>query len=73
MELILMSKFVNWKDVPIILSTQEVADVLGIHVNTVKALITKKKLQAFKVGRVLKINKADLQRYVGLDPEKESD
>lgn len=68
-----MPRFVDWKDVPIILGTQEVADVLGVHVNTVKALIAKKKLQAFKVGRVLKVNKSDLQRYVGLGPDKEDE
>lgn len=69
MELLLMAKFVDWKDVPIILSTKEVANILGVHVNTVKSLISKGDLPAFKVGRVLKINKSDLMRYVGLKEE----
>lgn len=58
-----MTKFVDWSEVPIILGTKEVADVLGVHVNTVKQLITKGDLPAFKVGRVLKVNKSDLKRY----------
>lgn len=61
-----MTKYINWDEVPIVLSTQEAADVLGVHVNTVKNLISRKELKAFKVGRVLKINKADLKKYVGL-------
>ena len=59
----------TWDDVPLVLGTQDVADVLGIHVNTVKKLINDEKLPAFKIGRVLKIHKADVMRYVGLDPE----
>lgn len=61
-----MTKFVDWNDVPLVLGTKEVADVLGVHVNTVKSLISKGEIPAFKVGRVLRINKADLKRYTGL-------
>ena len=56
----------EWKDLPPVLGTQDVARVLGVHVNTVKNVITRKELKAFKVGRVLKIHRADLFEYVGL-------
>lgn len=64
--LALMTKFVDWKDVPLILGTKDAADVLGVHVNTVKNLIAEGRLSAFKIGRVLKIHKSELMRYVGL-------
>ena len=59
----------DWADVPIVLSTQQAADALGVHLNTIKRLVLRKKIRAFKVGRVLKIHKAELMKYVGFDVE----
>ncbi len=56
----------EWRDVPSALGTQEVADLLRVHINTVKNLITKGKIPAYKVGRIYRINKVDLMEYVGL-------
>lgn len=67
-EAAVMTKYVDWNQVPVIMGTQEAADVLDIHVNTIKNLIQQEKLKAFKVGRVLKIHKAELMRFVGLNP-----
>lgn len=65
-----MTKYVDWNQVPVILGTQEAADVLDVHVNTIKNLIQRNELKAFKVGRVLKIHKSELMRFVGLSPEE---
>jgi excisionase family DNA binding protein len=59
-----------WGQVSTTMGTQEAADVLDVHVNTIKNLIQQKQLKAFKVGRVLKIHKADLMRFVGLKPDE---
>lgn len=67
-----VTKYVNWNEVPLILGTQEAADVLDVHVNTIKNLIQKGDLKAFKVGRVLKIHKSELMRFVGLNPQDDS-
>jgi len=37
-------KYTDWAQVPILLSTRDVADVLGVHINTVKRLINDQKL-----------------------------
>lgn len=59
-------KFTNWDDVPLVLSSQQVANLLGIHRNTVKLLYDEGKLKGFEVGRLLKFNRADVMRYAGL-------
>ncbi len=56
----------EWRDVPVTLSTQQVADLLGISINTVKDLKDRGQLPAFKVGRVLKFNKRDVMRFAGV-------
>lgn len=64
---------VDWSDVPSILGTQEAADLLGVHLNTVKRLIYNNEIPAFKIGRVVKLNKADLMRFAGVTPPKDED
>lgn len=54
----------NWDDVPSVMGTQQVADLLQIHINTAKKLITSGKLAAFRVGRVYRVNKSDLLDYI---------
>jgi len=55
-----------WTDVPSALSTEEAAALLRVHLNTVKKLITEKKLPAQKIGRAYRVNKIDLMRYMGM-------
>jgi excisionase family DNA binding protein len=62
----------DWSDVPAVLSTQQAADVLGVHLNTIKQMIYRGELAAFKVGKVHKINKVDLMKYAGLTPPDEA-
>jgi excisionase family DNA binding protein len=57
-------KYTNWSQVPLLLSTKDVGDVLGVHINTVKRLISDGKIPAQKIGRAWKIRKEDLQNYV---------
>lgn len=58
--------FINpeWDDVPSVLGTKQVADLLQIHINTAKRLITTGKLAAFRVGRVYRVRKGDLLNYI---------
>lgn len=71
MELVLMAKFENWDEVPMVLSVRQVADVLSVHINTVKRLIARGELPASKVGRALRVDKVDLKQY--LDASKGKD
>lgn len=71
MELALMTKYENWDEVPLVLSVQQVADVLSVHLNTVKRLIARGELKAFKVGRALRIDKVDLRQYLDTSKGKE--
>jgi excisionase family DNA binding protein len=47
--------FTNWDDIPLLLTTDEAAELLRLHVNTVKYLIRSGKLPASKVGRAWRI------------------
>jgi excisionase family DNA binding protein len=47
--------FTDWDDIPLLLTTDEAAELLRVHVNTVKYLIRKGKLPASKVGRAWRI------------------
>lgn len=64
MELVLMTKYENWDEVPLVLSVQQVADVLSVHLNTVKRLIARGELRASKIGRALRVDKVDLKDYL---------
>ncbi len=57
-------KYTDWAQVPILLSTRDVADVLGVHINTVKRLINDQKLPAKKIGRAWKVRKSDIRSYI---------
>lgn len=57
-------KYTAWNEVPLVLRTKDVADVLGVHINTVKKLITDGKIPARKVGRAYRVTKEDLKQYV---------
>lgn len=59
-----MDKFTDWEDVPMVLNTRQVAEILNVHINTVKNLVSKKQLPAFKIGKALRINKEDLQQFI---------
>jgi excisionase family DNA binding protein len=60
----------TWEDVPSILSTNQVRTLLGVHINTVKKMITEGELPAYKVGRAYRVNKIDLMKYMGLYPNQ---
>ena len=57
-------RYKSWDEVPLLLSSQEVADFLGVHMQTVKKLITQKEIPAKKVGRAWRITKDDLKQYM---------
>lgn len=48
---------------PDLLSVKEVARFLGVHDQTVRRLIRKKKLTAISVGRLVKIRRAAVLEY----------
>lgn len=61
-------KYVNWGEVPVIMGTEDAANVLDVHSNTIKKMVKTGELPFFKVGRVLKFRKADLMRFAGVIP-----
>lgn len=54
----------NWDDLPAILTAQECADFLRVHLNTVKQLLYDDELPGAKVGRQWRIDKRDLRAYM---------
>ena len=47
-----------------LLSVREVADALGVHPETIRRLIHDGRLDAIRVGRVLRIGRPELDRFV---------
>jgi excisionase family DNA binding protein len=47
--------FTHWDDVPLLLTTDEAATLLRLHVNTIKYMIRNGKLPAARVGRAWRI------------------
>ena len=47
-----------------LLSVREVADALGVHPETIRRLIHDGRLDAIRVGRVLRIDRSELDRFI---------
>lgn len=48
-------------------TAQEVADMIGVHIQTVRLWIKQDKLKAVKVGRAFFINSDDVQKMMGIE------
>ena len=56
----------EWLEIyPPILNVADVADILGVSINTVRKLIKDGSLQAIKVGKRYRITKNKLLYYLG--------
>jgi len=49
---------------PVFYTTEEVADILKVHVKTVREMIKSKRLQAVKVGKEYRITDDQIRQYV---------
>lgn len=67
---IMTEKFVNWEDVPVVLDTEQVAELLNVHINTIKVWTKEGNLPSFKMGRARRFHKADVMRFIGLQPDE---
>ena len=72
-ENIMTKKFTDWAKVPLILDTQDLSDLLGVHINTVKVWLREGKIKSFKIGKARRVHKADLLNYVGLGDKEKTD
>ena len=64
-----MEKQPEWNDLPAILTPEEAAAFLRVHMNTLLKLLKTGEIPARRVGRAWRINRADLLRYMNLEPE----
>jgi excisionase family DNA binding protein len=46
-------------------SMQEVADILGVSVRTIEGLVNSQQLRAVKIGRHLRIDRREIDRFLG--------
>ncbi len=51
------TKWTNWDEVPLVLGAQQVADILGVHINTIKKMLRDGRLPAVKVGRAWRVQR----------------
>ena len=73
METMVMTKELppEWAELPPVLTTAQVARLLKVHVNTISNLIERGELAGFRVGRVWRVHRRDLLKYVGLSDGEE--
>ncbi len=62
----------NWDDAPVLLSTEQAAGLMQIHLNTMKRWLYDGKIPgARKIGRDWRIDKASLRRWFEeVEPER---
>ena len=53
-------------NLPLVLTIQDVAEILGIGKNTAYRLVQDGKLNAVRVGRQIRIPRTELYRYPGI-------
>ena len=46
-------------------SREEVAEILGVSVRTIDGLIDSQQLRAVKIGRLLRIDRKEIDRFLG--------
>jgi excisionase family DNA binding protein len=61
--------YTSWDNMPLLLTTDETADILRVHVNTVKYLIRTGRLTATKVGRSWRIPRESVRAMVDCDSD----
>lgn len=64
-----MTERTRWSELPVVMTADEVADVLRISYKTVLRLRERGELPGRKVGREWRFNRRDVMEYMGLDPE----
>ena len=57
-------KYWSWEQIPQVISTDEAARLLGIHVVNIRILCRDGKIPAAKVGREWRIDRDALRRYL---------
>lgn len=59
----------EWRNLPAVLSIQDVADLMQVHFNTVNNWIKEGKIKAFKQGRIVRIYRDEFFRFAGVSEE----
>ncbi len=59
-----MSVMSDMNEVPDLLSVKEVAELLHISERTVHRMIERKELPAYKVGKVIRVERKDVLKYL---------
>jgi excisionase family DNA binding protein len=59
--------FTSWDELPLLLTTDEAAAILRVHINTVKYLIHSEQLSATKVGRSWRIPRESVEAIATCD------
>lgn len=54
----------SWEEAPALLTAQECADFLRLHLNTVKKMLSENELPGRKIGRQWRVEKEKLKEYM---------
>lgn len=59
-----MNPVMDWKELPVVVTAEEAADLLRIHPNTLKSLLDSGELVGVKVGRAWRVSRDALKTYL---------
>jgi len=62
----------EWNELPLVLTTEEAAQLLRVTVKTIKTMCAEGRLPAAKVGRAWRINRDDVLTFLRGDAGKET-
>ncbi len=63
----------NWDDLPLVLTSDEVAEILRVSPQSVRAMCRDGRLQGTKIGKQWRIERRVLQAYLSGEPETQDE
>jgi len=56
-------KYTNFNDIPLLLSVEQLTEVLGIGRNTAYQLVHSEKIKCIRIGRIIRIPRENIKEF----------
>ena len=56
-------KYTNFNDIPLLLSVEQLTEVLGIGRNTAYQLVRSEKIKSIRIGRIIRIPRENIKEF----------
>lgn len=54
-------KYTNFNDIPLLLSVEQLMEILGVGRNTAYALVRSEKIKCIRIGRIIRIPRENIK------------